>query len=116
MQDAQSAGFSAGGKLCRARCAVLSMGNKGGGYTYYIRETAFTAVFPKGTAQPSQSAPAGRVQLPRRGSFVYADRKDHKSSPFRGSWHRAAMTERVRAVLPQEAGAAAAAFLYDPFP
>ena len=38
------------------------------------------------------------------------------SSPFRGSWHRAAMTERVRAVLPQGAGAAAAASLYDPFP
>ena len=34
--------------------------------------------------------------------------------PRGGSWHRAAMTERVRAVLPQEAGAADAGRLYDP--
>ena len=33
--------------------------------------------------------------------------------PRGGSWHRAAMTERVRAVLPQEAGAADAGRLYD---
>ena len=35
------------------------------------------------------------------------------SSPFRGSWHRATMTERVRAVLPQEAGATDAGRLYE---
>ena len=34
--------------------------------------------------------------------------------PRGGSWHRAAMTERVRAVLPQEAGAANAVRLYGP--
>ena len=35
-------------------------------------------------------------QLPRGGGvFIGADWQMQKSSPFRGSWHRAAMTERV---------------------
>ena len=51
--------------------------------------------FPRGGSQPSQAHSVR--QLPRG-----------------GNWHRAAMTERVRAVLPQEAGAADAGRLYDP--
>ena len=39
------------------------------------------ANFPKGDGKPSQSAPAGRVQLPRRGSFGYLP-VSTKSSPF----------------------------------
>ena len=37
---------------------------------------------------------AARCQLPRGGSFIGADRKMRKSSPFRGSWRAA--PERVR--------------------
>ena len=47
--------------------------------------------------RPSQSAPAGRIQLPRRGSLVCADRKIHKSSPFGGAGiEQGEMTERAR--------------------
>ena len=42
------------------------------------------------------SSPGAGEVFPLRGSFICADRQMTKSSPFRGSWHRAAMTERVQ--------------------
>ena len=44
--------------------------------------------------QRTLSGIATRCLLPRWGSFIGADRKMHKSSPFRGSWRAA--PERVR--------------------
>ena len=52
-------------------------------------------------------------QLPRGGSQP-SQAHSVRQLPRGGSWHRAAMTERVRAVLPQEAGAADDGRLYDP--
>ena len=48
---------------------------------------------------PSQSR-LTPCQLPRKGSFSRSGGKQSKTSPFRGSWHRAAMTERVLSVPP----------------
>ena len=48
---------------------------------------------------PSQSR-LTPCQLPRKGSFSRSGGKQSKTSPFRGRWHRAAMTERVLSVPP----------------
>ena len=71
-------------------------------------------------------APPERKDFPRPGQILPAPGRnvtvgDKEGSRCRaatkgGIWHRAAMTERVRAVLPQEAGAANSVRLYDPFP
>ena len=53
------------------------------------------ARFPLLSPAVTSSPGAGEV-FPLRGSFICADRQMTKSSPFRGSWHRAAMTERVQ--------------------
>ena len=63
--------------------------------------------------------------LPRRGSFSRSGGKQSKTSPLRGRWHRAAMTERVQPaenqqhfsaarLFSQETSAADAVFLHDP--
>ena len=39
-----------------------------------------------------------RASSPERGSFSLSGGKQSKTSPLRGRWHRAAMTERVHAV------------------
>ena len=57
--------------------------------------------------EPSQSR-LTPCQLPRRGSFLRSGGKQSKTSPFRGRWHRAAMTERVlpaARLFPQETSA-----------
>ena len=46
-----------------------------------------------------------RASSPERGSFSLSGGKQSKTSPFRGRWHRAAMTERVCS-LPEGAGKA----------
>ena len=91
MQDAQSAGFfcvenpAAPAVQCLVWTALSLL------YIYNKKQRRSTTVL-------ALSVKACRLcQLPRG-----------------GSWHRAAMTERVRAVLPQEAGAADAGRLYDP--
>ena len=91
MQDAQSAGFSAGGKLpCPAFAEVV--------WTVLLLLYIYNKRQGRSTTVLALSVKACRLcQLPPR-----------------GSWPRAAMTERVRAVLPQEAGAADAGRLYDP--
>ena len=71
MQDAQSAGFSAGGKLCRARCAVLSMDGKGRVYTYYIGE-------------PSQSS-LRDASSPEGGALFALTGRWQKAPPFGGA-------------------------------
>ena len=147
MQDAQSAGFSAGGKLCRARCAVLSMDGKGRVYTYYIGEPSQSSlrdarfpllslrdIFPRpgevfplrgsficdggkvsgssakfagmlklspaggrrraapdegqDAAEPSQFAPAGRVQLPLSGELSKPQALTERVSPQRRRFRR----------------------------
>ncbi len=122
MQDAQSAGFSAGGKLCRARCAVLSMDHSAA-FIHIKRQGRSTTALalsvkacrlcqlPRGGSQPSQAhsvrqippfvaarhlPPAGG-SLSSRGELFAICRSAQIKLPFRGSWHRAAMTERVRA-------------------
>ena len=52
VQDAQSRRFLPVENSPTPLCSI-SMGGKGGGYTYYIR------------SEPSQSAPAGRIRHPR---------------------------------------------------
>ena len=67
----------------------------------------------EGESKPSQALPR---QLPRRGSFICANRKMTKSSPFGGAGERSE-PERVlpaARLFPQEISAADAVFLHDP--
>ena len=75
-------------------------------YIYNKRQSRSTTVL-------ALSVKACRLcQLPRGGSQP-SQAHSVRQLPRGGSWHRAAMTERVRAVLPQEAGAADAGRLYE---
>ena len=59
--------------------------------------------------EPSQSR-LTPCQLPRKGSFSRSGGKQSKTSPFRGRWHRAAMTERVQPAENQQHFSAAPRF------
>ena len=112
MQDAQSAGFSAGGKLpCPAFAEVV--------WTVLLR---IIPIIQREAASPSQSL---RDSSPKRRALG-SPRKLHlftKASPLgRGGCERSEQTERAR-LLPCHAAVSegnkrrqAAASLYDPFP
>ena len=77
---------------------------------------------PKGDGKPSQPAPTGRVQLPRRGSFGYLP-VSTKSSPFgragAGAPERVQPAEGWQNLFPQrrafaESGTANVISRYDP--
>ena len=112
MQDAQSAGFSAGGKLpCPAFAEVV--------WTVLLR---IIPIIQGEAASPSQSlrdsSPKGRALGSPRKLHLFA-----KASPLgRGGCERSEQTERAR-LLPCRAAVSegnkrrqAAASLYDPFP
>ena len=109
MQDAQSAGFSSGGKLPYPAFAEVV-------WTVLLR---IIPIIQGEAASPSQSlrdsSPKGRALGSPRKLHLFA-----KASPFgRGGCERSEQTERARLLpaappLPQEAGAANAVFLHDP--
>ena len=112
-------------KTPRVRCAVFSMGNKGGGYTYYIRETLSVKACRLCQFSPQASSPSQALTrqtppfvtcgdiFPRSGGSLsskgeplakpvtwHLSRKLYrhaKASPFgRGGCERSEQTERAR--------------------
>ena len=108
-------------------CSFIGQGDEGNDPFRLLPLVA--ATFPKGTAEPSQALPR---QLPRRGSQavrlvaeVLGAMRNlpavAKKLPLRGSWHRAAMTERVQPAcakqkLSRSAALSQKAALHLPFP
>ena len=84
--------------------------------SYRLNDKAFG--FARGSLFKKNFPRSGQI-LPAPGRNVTVGDKEGsrcRAATKGGIWHRAAMTERVRAVLPQEAGAANSVRLYDPFP